>query len=135
MNQTIAISNARLETSASSRFVMDTTFVLFFLAMDIGASIGSFGLGGVLSVITLGMFLVFPYLLPFSGERPEFWGWLGGRLLIAAVGIMAGSALQASVGTILPESAKHLPMTLLITAGIFCTYSQICGIMKVRLAR
>ena len=91
MNQTIAISNARLETSASSRFVMDTTFVLFFLAMDIGASIGSFGLGGVLSVITLGMFLVFPYLLPFSGERPEFWGWLGGRLLIAAVGIMLSS--------------------------------------------
>ena len=135
MDQVLAISNSRLETASSGRFVMDTTFVLFFLAMDIGVSIGSLGLDAVLSVLTLGMFVVLPYFLPFSGEKPDFWGWIVGRLLISVVAILAGSALQASAGTVLPEATRYLPMTLLITSGIFCTYSQIYGIIKVRLAR
>ena len=135
MDHVLSISDSRLKSAASGRFVIDTTFVLFFLAMDIGGSIGSFGLDGVVSALTLAMFVVLPYFLPFSGEKPEFWGWSIGRLLIAAVGILAGSALHASVGTILPEGARYLAMTLLITSGIFCTYSQIYGIIKVRLAR
>ena len=135
MNQVLAISNSRIETASPGRFVMDTTFVLFFLAMDIGGSIGSVGLDGLISALTLGMFVFLPYLLPFSAEKPDFGGWAVGRLLIATVGILAGSALQASAGTVLPASARHLPMTLLITSGIFCTYSQIYGIIKVRLAR
>jgi len=135
MNQVLTISNSRLETMTSGRFAMDTTFVLFFLAMDIGGSIGSFGLDGVISVLTLGMFVVLPYFLPFSDEKPCFGGWAMGRLLIAAVGILAGSTLLAAAGTVLPEAARHVPMTLLITSGIFCTYSQIYGIIRVRLAR
>jgi len=136
MEQAISISNARLETAANSgRFVMDTTFVLFFLAMDIGGSIGSLGLDGVISALTLGMFVVLPYFLPFSGEKPDFRGWMAGRLLISAVAILAGSALNASAGTILPEATRYVPMTLLITSAIFCTYSQIYGIIRVRLAR
>ena len=114
---------------------MDTTFVLFFLAMDIGGSIGSLGFDGALSAMTLGLFVVLPYFLPFSSEKPDFRRWLVGRLLISAVAILAGSALEASAGTILPEYARLMPMTLLITSAIFCTYSQIYGIMKVRLAR
>ena len=114
---------------------MDTTFVLFFLAIDIGSSTGFFGLDVLVSALTLGMFVVLPYFLPFSGEKPNFGGWAMGRLLIAAVGILAGSALRASAGTVLPEAARYLPMTLLITSGIFCTYSQIYGIIRVRLAR
>src|SRR5262245_18093683 len=136
MEQAISISNTRLETVANpGRFVMDTTFVLFFLAMDIGGSIGSIGLDGVISVLTLGMFVVLPYFLPFSGEKPYFRGWIVGRLLISAVAILAGTALQASAGSILPEAARYMPMTLLITSAIFCTYRQIYGIIKVRLAR
>jgi hypothetical protein len=135
MDQAIAISNSRVEAASSGRFVMDTTFVLFFLAMDIGTSIGSFGLDGALAALTLGMFVVLPYFLPFSGQKPDFWGWIAGRLLILAVGILVGSTLQASAGTILPEPARYVPMTLLITSGIFCTYSQIYGIIRVRLAR
>ena len=135
MDQVLAISNSRLETASSGRFVMDTTFVLFFLAMDIGVSIGSVSLDDVLSVLTLGMFVVLPYFLPFSGEKPDFWGWTVGRLLICGVAILAGSALEAATGTVLPEATRYLPMTLLITSGIFCTYSQIYGIIKVRLAR
>jgi hypothetical protein len=135
MDQVLAISNSRVEAAASGRFVMDTTFVLFFLAMDIGGSIGFLCPDGLISTLTLGMFVVLPYFLPFAGEKPDFWGWLVGRLLISAVGVLAGSALMASTGTILPEAFRHLPMTLLITSGIFCTYSQIYGIIKVRLAR
>ena len=135
MDQVLTMANSRLETAASGRFVMDTTFVLFFLAMDIGGSIGSVGLDGVISALTLGMFVVLPYFLPFSGEKPNFGGWAMGRLLIAAVGILAGSALRASAGAVLPEATRYLPMTLLITSGIFCTYSQIYGIIRVRLAR
>jgi len=79
--------------------------------------------------------VVLPYFLPFSGEKPDFRGWMAGRLLISAVAILAGSALNASAGTILPEATRYVPMTLLITSAIFCTYSQIYGIIRVRLAR
>jgi len=102
---------------------MDTTFVLFFLAMDIGASFSGLGFELILSAMTAAMFIAAPYLLPFSGEKPEFRGWLLGRLFIAVIGVIGGLAVQAAAGNVLPESVKYMPMTLLIVAGILCHIS------------
>lgn len=114
---------------------MDTTFVLFFLAMDMGASVGAFSFDLILSGLTLTMFIAAPYLLPFAGEKPEFNGWLLGRVFIALIGVMAGLSVKFAAGTVLPETVRYVPMTLLIVAGIFCAYTQIYAIIKVRLAR
>ncbi|MGH9949843.1 MAG: hypothetical protein ACRD6X_21965 [Pyrinomonadaceae bacterium] len=135
MENTLFLANSRVETANPGRFVMDTTFVLFFLALDIGTSYASFGFDTLLSAVTLTMFASLPYFLPFAGEKPDFTGWLVGRMFIAAIGILAGLAVAASVGTMFPESVRFLPMTLLIIAGIFCTYTQIYAMLKVRLAR
>lgn len=75
-----------------------------------------------------------PYLLSFESEKPEFWGWLTGRLSIALIAAISGFALSASAGLFLPETVKYLPFTLLIISGIFCAFTQLRVIMKVRLA-
>jgi hypothetical protein len=135
MEHAISLANSRVESANPGRFVMDTTFVLFFLAMDIGASFDGLGFGLILSATTAAMFIAGPYLLPFAGEKPEFRGWLLGRMFIAVIGVIGGLAVQAAAGKVLPEAVKYLPMTLLIVAGILCAYSQIYAIMRIRLAR
>lgn len=134
MENAITISNTQAETANPGRFVIDTTFVLFFLAMDIGASFSSLALDGLLSAITLAMFLILPYFLPFSGEKPDFKGWVIGRAFIAVVAILAGLALQSAAGTVLPEAVRHVPMTLLIVSAILCAVIRIYAMLKVRLA-
>ncbi len=135
MEHAISIANSRVAAGNQNRFVMDTTFVLFFLAMDIGASFRGFGFDMILSGITLAMFVAVPYLLPFAGEKPDFTAWAIGRVFIAMIGIIAGVTLALTSGTILPGSARYLPMTLLIIAGIFCAITQMYAMLKLRLAR
>lgn len=117
----------------SGRFTLDTTFVLFFLAMDIGSS--TLGWASVLSFLTLAAFVILPYVLPFNGDRESFGTWLAGRVVVAAVGGTFGAMLGQAVGTVLPEVFSYLPMTLLIVAAIICCNVQIYGILKYRLAR
>lgn len=135
MEHAISIANSRVESANPGRFVMDTTFVLFFLAMDIGASFSGVGFEMFLSATTAAMFIAAPYLLPFAGEKPEFRGWLIGRVFIAVIGVIGGLAVQASAGSVLPEAVKYVPMTLLIVAGILCAYSQFYAMIRIRLAR
>ncbi len=134
MENAITLSNTRVEAVNPGRFVMDTTFVLFFLAMDIGASVGSFGLDVLLSAVTLIMFVVLPYFLPFSGKKPDFAGWAIGRVFIAILAILAGLAVQSAAGTVLPEGVRYVPMTLLIGSAILCAVIRIYAMLKVRLA-
>jgi hypothetical protein len=121
--------------SASGHFAVDTTFVLFFLAMDFGQSLRFVGLDTVFSLVTLGLLLVVPYFLPFEGEKPDFAGWFFGRTLIAifatALGMMYGQAL----GVLLPQTFSYLPMTFLIATAMLSCYLQLYGMMKLRLAR
>ena len=134
MENTLTFAASRVETTSLSRFVPDTTFVLFFLAMDLVGSFSGLGLDLLLSLVTIGLFAVMPYLLSFEGERPEFWGWLTGRLSIGVTGAISGLAISASAGVFLPETFKYVPFTLLIISGIFCAFTQLRVIMKVRLA-
>jgi len=135
MEHAISMADSRVEAASPGRFVMDTTFVLFFLAMDMGASFRGFGFDTILSGLTLVMFVAAPYLLPFAGEKPDFKGWFTGRVFIAMIAVLAGLSVKRAMGTVLPEAVKYIPMMLLIVAGIFCTFTQIYGMMRVRLAR
>lgn len=124
-----------VETSARSSFVIDTTFVLFFLAVDFGHSAVFSGIDLILPLATLLMFIAVPYFLPSDGDRPEFGSWVLGRTFLAAFGVLAGLMFSQVVGTVLPDYFRHLPMTFLIISAIFSCYIQFYGIIKVRLAR
>jgi hypothetical protein len=115
-------------------FTLDTSFVLFFLAMDMGVAKSGLGLDTVVSGLTLAAFMVLPFFLPFTREKGNFARWLIGRVMIAAAGIMFGSALGQVTGNLLPEAFRFVPMSLLIVAAIICCNIQIYGILKLRLA-
>src|SRR3982751_637411 len=112
-----------------------TTLVLFFLALDLGQSMGSFGLETIFSLVTLLMLIALPYFLPFGNEKPPFCSWLLGRISIAFVAIGTGILWGQSVGTVVPDSIRFAPMTLLIVAAMFSCYLQFYGMLRVRLAR
>lgn len=123
------------ELESSNHFTLDTTFVLFFLAMDLGLVSLSMSVSTLLQVFTLLVFLVVPYFLPFTGEQRGFSNWLIGRILVGGAGVMFGLMLGQAVGTVLPDAFRFVPMTLLIVAAIICCNVQIYGILKHRLAR
>jgi hypothetical protein len=133
---TLSVSEegSHIEESAKS-FTLDTTFVLFFLAMDLGLSAISWDLTSALSLATLGVFLLVPYFLPFSGVNRNFGRWLAGRIIVAVTGGCLGLMFGQAVGVLFPEAFRFVPMTLLIVAAIICCNVQIYGILKNRLAR
>ncbi len=122
------------ETKRHRGFVVDTTFVLFFLAVDCGQRF-TFGIDGLLSAVTLAMFVVLPYFLPFQGEKPKFERWLFGRVVIAAFAIVLGAMFHQALGVILPEMFRFIPFTLLIVAAMISGYVQFYGLLRFRLAK
>lgn len=120
---------------AARGFAVDTTFVLFFLAIEFGQSLTSFGLDGVFLAITLMMLLILPYYLPNAEERPELGRWLLGRIFIAAFAIVLGVIFRQSVGVVIPDAFKFLPMTLLIATAMFSCFFQFYGFTKFRLGK
>lgn len=135
MQNVLTIENTNEERESAQFFAIDTTFVLFFLAVEIGTSAIGFDIGSALGFMTLAMFVTVPYLLPFSGERPAFLPWAAGRAAIAVLGLLGGLALGSAAGTLLPESVKFLPMWLLIASAFFSGSFQLYGIMRPRLAK
>jgi hypothetical protein len=122
------------ETENRSIFVADTTFVLFFLAVDCGQRF-TFGAEGMLSAVTLAMFVVLPYFLPFQGEKPEFERWLFGRVAIVAFAIVLGAMFRQALGVILPDMFRFVPFTLLIVAAMISCYIQFYSLLRFRLAK
>ena len=116
-------------------FTLDTTFVLFFLAMETAQTGFGLGVESVLSVVTLIAFLVLPFFLPLMGETLGFARWIMGRILVAGMGVVFGLVLSQATGTLLPDTFRFVPMSLLIVAAIICCNLQIYGILKNRLAR
>lgn len=116
-------------------FAADTTFVLFFLAIEFGQSLMSFGLDGVFLAVTLTMLLILPYYLPNAEDRPTLGRWLMGRIFIAAFAIGLGVIFRQSVGVVIPDAFKFLPMTLLIVTAMFSCFFQFYAFTKFRLAK
>ena len=129
-----ALSVPKSEDRART-FTLDTTFVLFFLAMEIVQTAFVPGVVSVLSGFTLMAFLVLPYFLPLLSEKIGFARWMVGRIVVAGIGIVFGLVLSQATGTLLPESFRFVPMSLLIVAAIICCNFQIYGILRDRLAR
>jgi len=132
---TLLVADGESEKETTSQFTLDTTFVLFFLAMDLGQASLSLNLATALQLVTLVAFLVVPYFLPFTGDQQGFPRWLVGRIVVGAVGVTFGLMLGQAIGTVLPDTFRFVPMTLLIVAAIICCNVQIYGILKHRLAR
>lgn len=132
---TLIVSEAAHINESEGQFTLDTTFVLFFLAMDLGLIGLGMSFATALQFLTLIVFLIVPYFLPFTASQQSFSRWLIGRIVVGAVGITFGMMLGQAVGTVLPDTFRFVPMTLLIVAAIICCNVQIYGILKHRLAR
>ncbi len=119
--------------TADKSFAIDTTFVLFFLAVEFGQIINNFALDTAFFAITLLMLIVLPYFLS-SDEKPKFGNWVLGRTLIAAFAVSVGVMFKQSL-SVLPEMFRFLPMTLLIVTAMLSCYIQFYGLLKLRLAK
>jgi hypothetical protein len=117
------------------RFALDTTFVLFFLGLEFGRTLGSVSFDAVLMFATISMVAVLPYYLPSDAERPAFSKWLMGRSVITILATGLGSVLSQAYGTLLPESFRFMPLTLLIVAAMTSCFVQFYGLMRLRLAK
>lgn len=113
---------------------IDTSFVLFFLALDFGQSFRGFGFESVFLTITLLTVAVLPYFV-IPGERPDIRNWLIGRSLILGLAIILGVIFRQSLGVVLPEELRFMPMTLLIGTAMLSCYIQFYGFLKLRLAK
>ncbi len=108
-------------------FAIDTAFVLFFLALELGRSSSFFAFDTLLMSITMLLLLVLPYFLPSDGELPIFSRWLAGRSVVTVIGLV--------FGVMLPASLAFLPMTFLIIAAMISCYVQFYSLFKLRLAK
>lgn len=121
------------ETAHDRAFAVDTTFVLFFLAVEFGRIMTSLSLDSVVFGVTLLLVMVAPYFLP-SDEKPEFSSWLMGRTLIAGFAVVVGAGYDLSLN-VLPEVFKYLPMTLLIVTAMLSCYIQFYGLLRLKIVR
>jgi len=122
------------QITGEKSFAADTTFVLFFLALEFGRTFSSLSLDNIFLCLTLLIVMVLPYFLA-ANEKPNFSGWLFGRSLIAGFAMLLGMMFKQSLGVVLPETFKFLPMTLLIITAMLSCYIQFYGFLKLRLAK
>ncbi len=122
------------EMTDGKSFTVDTTFVLFFLAVEFGRAVFSLSLDNVFLFLTLLTVAVLPYFL-ISDNKPTFGNWLLGRSLIAGLAILLGAMFKHSLGVVLPETFRFLPMTLLIVTSMLCCYMQFYSLFKLRWAK
>lgn len=128
------MDNTRSETivQADQPVEFDTSFVLFFLAMDIGQKAGFLSVDGVTMIAALAAVMLLPFLLT-GGEQGSFREWVVGRGVIAGFGLVSGAAFGMGVGTLFPEMFSFLPFTLLIMsamATVFLTFSSLLGFRR-----
>lgn len=122
------------EMTGEKGIVVDTSFVLFFLAIEFGRTFFSLSLDNIFMFVTLLTVAVLPYFL-LSDEKPGFMNWLLGRSLIVGFAILLGAMFKQSLGVVLPETFRFLPMTLLIVTAMLCCYIQFYSFFKLRLAK
>jgi len=134
MRRELHIEKVRHEAAGEKSFTVDTSFVLFFLAIEFGRTLFSLSLDNIFMFFTLLTVAVLPYFL-LSDEKPGFANWLLGRSLIVGLAILLGVMFKQSLGAVLPETFRFLPMTLLIVTATLCSYIQFYSFFKLRLAK
>ena len=134
MKTLIQTERIQAESNVNEGIEVDTTFVLFFLAVEFGQTLTSLGFETILMAITLVSMVALPYFL-MSNNKPKFGNWLVGRSLIATFAILLGIAFKQSLGVFLPETFRFLPMTLLILTAMLSCYFQFYGFFKLRFVK
>lgn len=129
-----ATSLARAKTGENTNFAIDTTFVLFFLAVDLGQNFSLAAFDTVFLGLTLLAVAVLPYFIN-PHEKPTFGNWLFGRGLIVIFAIMLGLMFKQTLGVVLPESFRYLPFTLLIVTAMLTCYIQFYSFFRLRLSK
>lgn len=128
------VGEINAESSVEKGFALETTFVLFFLALEFGQTLGStFGLDTWMLALTLAAIAVAPYFL--ADEKPRLPTWLAGRAFIAFFAVGLGVMFRQTLGTVLPETFRFLPMTLLIVTAMVSCYIQFYGFFRLRTAK
>lgn len=122
-------------TQNKGSHAIDTTFVLFFLAVEFGRTFSGFDLVSALTATTLMSFIVLPYFLPSTGEKPAFSMWLMGRAAIALFAMGVGWLFGLGIGTTMPAAFAYLPMTLLIVTAMASSILQFYGFLALSTAR
>jgi hypothetical protein len=125
------VGEAPAELTKGNNFAIETTFVLFFLALEFGQTFSVLSLDNILLALTLMLVAILPYFLP-ADEKPSFTTWLLGRGLIAAFAISLGWMFKQTLGVVLPETFRFLPMTLLIVTAMISCYIQFYGFLRLR---
>lgn len=130
--KTIAHTGTAFASHAQSKsFSLDTTFVLFFLSLELGRTLTTFSFDVAVMGVALVVVAAAPYLFP-GEERPEFGIWISGRAWIASFGIGLGVLFNQTIGTVLPEMLRFAPMALLIVASILSCQIQFYKYLRVR---
>ncbi len=125
---------ARSEVAGEKDFAIESTFVLFFLAVEFGRTLTRLSFDNFLIAITLLMVIILPFFLS-TDEKSSFANWIFGRSLIAGFAILLGILFNQTLGVVLPETFKFLPLTLLIVTAMLSCYIQFYGFLKLRLAK
>ncbi len=128
-------SAAVASTASNKSFAIDTTFVLFFLAVEFGRSLNTLTSDVALLGVMLGMIMVVPFFFSSETDRSDFTRWLGGRSLIALLGVVLGVVFRQAMGAVIPDEFGYLPMTLLIATAMVSCYIQFYGLLKFRPAK
>ena len=128
-----SISNTAGVENALGRRI-DTTFIVFFLALDFGQNLGVFALDTAFLAITLAAVATLPY---FLADRTEIslGRWILGRMVIVGFGVTLGLLFKQSLGIFLPEQLSFLPMSLLIVTAVMTCYFQFYRFFKPRLSK
>ncbi len=132
MEATRSLAKAKL--GENTNFAIDTTFVLFFLAVDLGQNLSVIAFDTIFLAITLLAVAVFPYFINLD-EKPEFGNWLLGRSLIVGFAVLLGLMFRQTLGVVLPESFRFLPFTLLIVTAMLSGYIQFYSFFRLRLSK
>ncbi len=106
-----------------NRFFVETTFVLFFLSLDLGQNLFSAAFDTAFLALTVCAVAVLPYFLPSAGTS-GFGSWLTGRSAIVLLGAVLGVTFSQVVGSVLPDSFRFLPLMFATAAAIGACYSM-----------
>lgn len=131
--EAISAIRANMKEGESENPIGDTTFVLFFLALDFGQNMGAFGLDTMIISTTLLAIIVLPYFL--TSTRNDFRKWMLGRVSIALFALLLGVMFKQSLGVVLPGSFSFLPLTLLIITAMLSCYIQFYSFFRFRLSK
>ena len=135
MKSSSRIEKEQNELVGNNGFAIETTFVLFFLAIEFGQSNRWLAFDSLFLGLTLMVIAVLPYFLYSEDEQPDFVNWIFGRSLITGFAVLLGVMFKQTLGVVLPDSFRFLPMTMLIATAMISCYIQFYGFLKLRLAK